>query len=306
MSIFYGFVERGLFVGFRKLDQGGNWIARFRNEDGKQVYMALGPVTTTNDYETAKREARRWSMSVEAGVKSSDVETVGEACIDYVEGLKSESREDAAQDALQRFQRCVLNDPLGKIKLSQIRERHLEAWRQRMMAGEFEPVPVKGARKVKPLTPSVFKRTLTTLKAALNRAVRKRYVSAERALEWQEIKPEKGHWWGEGTVRYDTAKTTLKRHRVPGEVALALLGGLIDHVGRYQVANAWLAARLTPTEIVAQARMTADIAADLADRIRYMEPNNPGTGDPAGVFHFQFPYPRPYTQETRHEGGLSV
>ncbi|QIK81750.1 hypothetical protein G7069_09180 [Lysobacter sp. HDW10] len=82
-----------------------------------------------------------------------------------------------------------------------------------------------------------------------------------------------GYWWGEGTVRYDTAKTTLKRHRVPGEVALALLGGLIDHVGRYQMANAWLAARLTPTEIVAQARMTADIAADLADRIRYMEPN---------------------------------
>ena len=93
---------------------------------------------------------------------------------------------------------------------------------------------------------------------------------------------------------------------MPGEVALALLGGLIDHVGRYQVANAWLAARLTPTEIVAQARMTADIAADLADRIRYVEPNNPGTGDPAGVFHFQFPYPRPYKQETRHEGGLSV
>jgi hypothetical protein len=27
-AVFYGFVERGLFVGFRKLDQGGNWIAR--------------------------------------------------------------------------------------------------------------------------------------------------------------------------------------------------------------------------------------------------------------------------------------
>ena len=34
-------------------------------------------------------------------------------------------------------------------------------------------------------------RSIWPLKAALNRAVRKRYVSAERALEWQEIKPEK-------------------------------------------------------------------------------------------------------------------
>ena len=53
-------VERGLYVGFRRLDMGGNWVARYRSDDGGQVYKALGPVTEENDYDAAKTEARRW------------------------------------------------------------------------------------------------------------------------------------------------------------------------------------------------------------------------------------------------------
>src|SRR5690348_5649935 len=35
-------IERGLFIGFRKLDAGGTWIARWRDEDGRQRYQSLG------------------------------------------------------------------------------------------------------------------------------------------------------------------------------------------------------------------------------------------------------------------------
>lgn len=184
-------VERGLYVGFRKAELNGSWVARFRNEDGKQVYQSLGPVSTANDYEAAKRDAVRWAKGVQLGVSDCEVETVADACLDYVEGLKRDNRPGAASDAMERFNRTVLNDPLGKIKLSHLRERHLEAWKDRLTDGTFTPVPVKGARKVKPITPPVYKRTLTTLKAALNRAVRKRYVAPDRALEWQEMRPDK-------------------------------------------------------------------------------------------------------------------
>ncbi|WP_374607249.1 tyrosine-type recombinase/integrase [Thermomonas sp.] len=184
-------VERGLFVGFRRLAIGGNWIARFRTADGKQAYQSLGAVTAENDYERAKQEARRWRKGLEAGIRQSDVVTVADACRFYVTELQREKRDNTAKAAQQTLARTVLGDSLGDIKLDQLRERHLVEWRERLESGEFTPSPVKGGKAVKALSPPVFKRTLSTLKAALNLAVRKRYVSPDRAIEWKEIKPEK-------------------------------------------------------------------------------------------------------------------
>ena len=186
-------VERALYVGFRRLELGGNWVARYRSEDGRQVYKSLGPATDENDYDAAKAEARRWRKTVDAGVKSGEVETVADACADYVKALRKAKRESAASDAERRFTRTIDADPLGRIKLAQLRERHLEAWRERMEAGEFASLPTKRGRppKPKPLSPAAFKRTLTPLKAALNRAVEKRHVAPDKALEWRAVKPEK-------------------------------------------------------------------------------------------------------------------
>lgn len=184
-------VERGLYVGFRRLEHAGNWIARYRNEEGRQVYQSLGPVTEANDYDSAKREARRWRKTVDAGVTTAEVESVADACREYVALLRREKRNETALDTEQRFNRTVYADAIGKVKLSQLREHHLEAWRQRLETGTYTAVPVKGAREIAPLSPPVFKRTLSSVKAALNMAVRKRYVAPEKAFEWQAIRPEK-------------------------------------------------------------------------------------------------------------------
>jgi len=186
-------VEKGLYVGFRRLAEGGSWVARYRSEDGRQVYRALGQATDANDYDVAKIEARRWRKAVDAGVKSDEVETVADACADYVRALRKAKRELAAKDAERRFTRTIDTDALGKVKLAQLRERHLEAWRDRMEAGEFGDLPPTKGRSpnLKPLSPAAFKRTLTPLKAALNRAIEKRYVSPEKALEWRGVKPDK-------------------------------------------------------------------------------------------------------------------
>lgn len=186
-------IERGLFVGFRRLEHGGNWIVRYRSDEG-QRYLSLGMATDENDYQAACREARRWRKSIEAGVNSADVDTVAAACAEYVDALRKGKREAAAKDAERRFARTVDRDPLGSVKLTQLRERHLEAWRERMEAGELPELPkVKGrSPNVKPLSPATFKRTLTALKAALNHAVRKRYVSPEKSIEWASVQPERG------------------------------------------------------------------------------------------------------------------
>lgn len=186
-------IERGLFVGFRRVAMGGNWVARYRTDEGGQAYKALGPATEANDYEVAKRAARAWRKSVDAGVAAGDVETVAAACADYVAALRKAKREKAAADAERRFARTIDNDPLGAVKLEKLRERHLEAWRDRMEGGQFAPLPVRRGRppQAKPLTPAAFKRTLTPIKAALNRAVAKRYVSPDKALEWRAVQPEK-------------------------------------------------------------------------------------------------------------------
>jgi site-specific recombinase XerD len=186
-------VERGLFVGFRRLRHGGNWIARYRNEDGKQVYQALGTVSTERDYESATKEARRWRKSVDAGIQTREVETIADACADYVKTLRRAKREKTAADAEKRFARIVDQDALGKVKLANLRERHLLEWRERMETGTFAALPSKKGRPPapRPMTPSAFKRNLSTLKAALNHAVAKRYVSPDRAHEWSMVQPDR-------------------------------------------------------------------------------------------------------------------
>ena len=178
-------VERGLYVGFRRLEMGGNWIARYRNDDGKQVYQSLGAVTAENDYETAKRDARRWRKVVEAGVQTDRPLTVADVCRDYTKAIKAEGRERTAIDTRKRFDRIVYDDAIGKIRADKLTQRHLEAWMARMEAGEMT------GRKTGIPSKATFNRNLTSLKAALNRAVSRREIPQDRAVEWSAIKPHK-------------------------------------------------------------------------------------------------------------------
>lgn len=179
-------MERGLYVGFRRLEMGGNWIGRYRGHDGKQVYKSLGPVTAENDYEAAKREARRWMRAVDAGVQTDRVVTVADVCRDYTAAIDAEGRTRAAVDARKRFDRIVYDDPIGNLRADKLTQRHLEAWMARMEAGKMT-----GRKKALP-SRATFNRNLTSLKAALNRAVSRREIPQDRAIEWRAIKPHKG------------------------------------------------------------------------------------------------------------------
>jgi len=179
-------VERGLYVGFRRLAQGGNWIARYHSEERSHVYQTLGPVTQDNNYENATRDAKRWRRTVDAGVQSDRILTVADVCRDYTDALAKEGRQRASTDSRKRFDRIVHDDPIGKLRADKVTQRHLEAWMARMEAGKM------AGRKHGLPSRATFNRNLTSLKAALNRAVSRREIPHERAIEWRAIKQHKG------------------------------------------------------------------------------------------------------------------
>src|SRR5579875_3344104 len=138
-------IQRGLFVGFRKLESGGTWIARQRDDDGRQRYQSIGHADRM-PYEDAVKAARAWAKQVEAGVDTSEIQTVADACRAYVKDRRREKGDANANDAEGRFERTVYEDAIGKVRL-------------------------------------------VKLKAALNFAVAERYVTADKATEWERVKP---------------------------------------------------------------------------------------------------------------------
>lgn len=163
-------IGRGLFLGFRKLEQGGTWVARQRDDDGRQRYSSIGHADSI-PYDDAVKAALGWARQVDAGVDASEVQTVGEACKAYVKDRRRERGDPNADDAEGRFKRTVYGCSIANVKLSKLRTEQIKEWRAHLNMADASR-----------------NRTLSTLKAALNFAVASRYVEAGRAIEWERVK----------------------------------------------------------------------------------------------------------------------
>ena len=195
-------IERGLFLGFRKLEDGGTWIARQRDDEGRQRYQSIGHADSIAHDDVVKA-ARAWAKAVDAGVDTSEAQTVADACKAYVKDRRQEKGDANADDADGRFERTVYGHSLGKVKLAKLRMQQVKDWR----AG----LDMSDASK---------NRTLSALKAALNFAVASRYVEAGKATEWEQVKPY------EITTRRDLYLNRKQRH--------ALAEKLPEHVRPFE------------------------------------------------------------------------
>ncbi|MEP7312531.1 MAG: tyrosine-type recombinase/integrase [Pseudomonadota bacterium] len=165
---------RGRYLGLRKIDeQRSTWIARLRTDSGAQTYRSLGYLTPEYDYEQAKAEAQTWFKSHEAGVTDAPA-TVEACCKDYVEDRRREKGEATARDAEARFERTVYETTFGRMRVDKIRSADVRRWRDNAALGKASA-----------------NRTLSSLKAALNLAVSNRRVTADRRIEWADVKPYK-------------------------------------------------------------------------------------------------------------------
>lgn len=164
-------LARGLFIGFRKLPDGtGTWIGRWRDPDTKRTkFQSFGTIAGMT-YDQAVDAIRAWAKGLVDGIDSGDVKTVAHACAAYVKDRRREKGE-AAAEVQAATHRCHINNaPLGKILLAKLRSEDVKTWRAKLA--------MKDVSK---------NRVMSALKAALNFAVRARYVDAGRAVEWNTV-----------------------------------------------------------------------------------------------------------------------
>lgn len=171
-------IKKGWFLGFRKLESGeGSWIARWRDEDGKQKYRSLG---NFESFDKAADAARAWMSSCDQGV-SPKTATVTEACKAYALSLEQEGRINTAKDATGRFSRLVYEEAFGKIELDRLRSSHVHKWLVDQIDQDDE-ADDEDIRKSK----DSANRNLATLKAALNRARQNHLVASDAG--WVTVK----------------------------------------------------------------------------------------------------------------------
>ena len=171
-------LKKGSAIGFRKLEQGDvTWVARWRDDDGKQKYRALG---NFDKFDDAASVAREWIISCEQGV-SPQVPTVKEACETYIDGLKAEGRKNTAKDAEGRFIRLVYSDSIGKLPMDKLKTTHVSKWLN-IQIDQDDDADDEDIRKSK----DTANRNLATLKAALNQALHNRLVATDSG--WKTVR----------------------------------------------------------------------------------------------------------------------
>lgn len=179
-------LEQGAYIGYRKLDANtGTWVARWRDEHGKQHNHSLGTFET---FDLAAKAAREWLTAAKGGVVE-DI-TVEEACKRYVANRRVEKGDDNADDAEGRFRRTINGKPIGKLKLSALRTLHITEWRNKLAEIDEDDEDLAddpdAARRAKDTT----NRYLAAFKAALNFAYKMGLVSATE--QWDRVESYKG------------------------------------------------------------------------------------------------------------------
>lgn len=204
---YWSVISRGCALGYRKGAKGGTWIARFRDDAGKQRYHSIGAADDAMDpdgivclsYADAQREAAKWFKVAANGFQDdaprSGPYTVKDAMADYLAAYKRKGGK-----SLGRTQSTIdvhINPPLGGVPVSKLTKRRLEQWLDALAisAPMLRTAPGKaqkrreadnspeGTRRRK----SSANRILTVLKAALNHAYADGKVSSDEA--WRNVKP---------------------------------------------------------------------------------------------------------------------
>ncbi|MGH7040205.1 MAG: tyrosine-type recombinase/integrase [Stellaceae bacterium] len=202
-------ISKGCALGYRKGAKGGFWIARFRDETGKQHYEALGAADDAReangldvfDFAQAQARARTWfdrKAREEAGEASADDEdgpcTVARALALYRADYLH--RGGKAADRLDCSAAAWIIPELGALPLARLTKKRVETWHRRIAAtparlrtrkGEAQkhrepdndPEAVRRRR-------STANRVLTILKAALNHAHREGRVAGDEA--WHPVR----------------------------------------------------------------------------------------------------------------------
>jgi hypothetical protein len=188
-------ISEGCALGYRRGSKGGKWIARFRDDMGRQHYEALGAADDARDpdnltafsFTQAQAKARdvftRKAREVAGDFVPTDGPfTVADALTAYL--TKYLRRGGKASGRIESAARTYILPALGQLPVSKLTKRRLEEWHHGIAKSAARVRTRKGeAPRFRPraVTPEANRqrgatanRVLTILKAALNDAYHRR------------------------------------------------------------------------------------------------------------------------------------
>lgn len=181
-SPYWRMVSRGCYIGFRKVSASaqGSWVARFRDDDGKQHVTSLGAfedLPASDRYGRASAAAQEWFSRMGRGHRDTGA-TVADACRAYVQTLGDAGKKDAEG----RFRRWVFSDlKFSNIALAKLRLSHVKAWRAALERTPAIPQDKASKEPRKARSAASVNRDMTALRAALNLALEDGHVSTDDA-----------------------------------------------------------------------------------------------------------------------------
>lgn len=200
-------ISQGCALGYRHGSKGGKWIARFRDEIGRQHYEALGAADDARDpdnltvfsFTQAQAKARDVFARKAREIAGNFVPTVGpftvaDALAAYL--AKYLRRGGKAGGRIESAARTYILPALGQLPVAKLTKRRLEEWHHGIASSAARVRTRKGgAPKFRPhaVTPEATRRRaatanriLTILKAALNEAYNEGRIPINEA--WQRVK----------------------------------------------------------------------------------------------------------------------
>jgi integrase len=200
-------ISEGCAIGYRRGAKGGTWIGRFRGEDRRQHYEALGAADDARDadgltvfsFPQAQEMGRDW-FKLRATEQAGDFVpldrpyTVADAVTDYLADYKR--RSGKATDRMEAAVGAWILPELATVPLAKLTRRRIQEWHQkiadtpaRLRTGvgetqkhrEVDASP-EGVRRRR----SAANRVLTILKAALNHAHQEGRCASDNA--WRQVR----------------------------------------------------------------------------------------------------------------------
>lgn len=168
----------GGYLGHRVGANGGSWIARYRDEDGKQNYksLILRSHLPQNEFDAATAEANKWFDSIEEGNRAKPG-TLQEAADNYIANLEHEKGKRSANDGRSRINLHIL-PKLPDTSLERLKPQKIKKWHQSFIV-EGSPEEIRKSK-------ATANRNLATLKAMLNLAHKDGLVQSKKA--WTGVK----------------------------------------------------------------------------------------------------------------------
>ncbi len=241
-------LTKGKALGYRKGKKGGTWIARYRDDAGKQHYGSVGAADDAQDadgartltHAQAQEKAREWFSDKARALLDDEGPrgkyTVRNAVDDYVSW--SEKHRKAAHEVRYAADAHII-PTLGNIEVAKLTTRRIERWHEKLADTPARLRTRKGDKqryregadgpdqqRQRRVTAN---RILTILKAALNRAFNDGFVSSNRA--WARTKPFRGVT--AARVRYLTDSEIRLLVNASAEPFRSLITGAILTGARY-------------------------------------------------------------------------